>query len=226
MMGTISKLRLGKALPVAIRPRMKFDFYTDFYHDSDLNWWNIDLSPTVGTAIDIFNHSLRIYDDGNKYAHIALPNDRINAIITCRVNISDALAGGSWAPGIFFYWGAGDWASIRARGDNRKFLAQELVGGVSGDTQTGVVITFGVWYWMRIVLTATNIYYYWSTDGVNWTLIRSVARPAGFAGVPPLIILGKGYGDGGAFPNPDLDNDAAAIGFSTSYMDDFYITKI
>lgn len=221
-MGTIGRLRLGKALPIAIRPRMKFDFYTDFYHNSDLDWWNIDLSPTVGTAIDIFNHSLRIYANANNYAHIELPNDKINAVITCRVNVSDNQAGGSWGPGIFFYWGTGDWTCIIARGDIQKFMSLQMIVGAPFNVNTGVVITYGVWYWMRIVLTATNIYYYWSTDGVNWTLISSVARPVSFTAVPSLIILGKGYGDGVGFPNPNLDNDLAATVFSTSYMDDFY----
>jgi len=168
----------------------------------------------------------------NLYAHLERENiwgDNIIAIMKVK---ADKYAGGSWAPGVIFYWGNNKWAAVRLGGGTSPTL--ERRHGSSQSNHDYKVMSGKVsvsnWIWLKLVLSPTDIQSAYSLDGVNehtppnsgWVPIASYSR---FDGSPELIIVGKGLSYGNTYPATDFDNNYKKTGSGPgeSYIDDIYI---
>jgi N-acetylneuraminic acid mutarotase len=179
------------------------------------------------------NGSLAITAPNNDYAHIertlGLTSDVQNLTVTARIDVQGD-AGISWRPQIALYWAPGDWCGIGI--SNYDFITSANVY----TSQTEGIVFYGgaapnVSYYVKMVLTSTSIEFSESEDGVSWTTLRTVLRPSSYSGQPTLLIVGKGYGNGGfsqgghTYPTPDLDNSLPSGGdLVTSYIDDVVVT--
>ncbi len=170
------------------------------------------------------------------YAHIeralGLASDPEELAVSARIMVQ-GYAGTSWRPQIALYWASGDWCGIGVSDYN--FITSVNVYA----SQTEGFASYGgagpnVYFYVRISLTSTSIEFSRSADGVSWTTLRTVSRPASYSGTPSLLIVGKGYGNGGfdqfgyTYPNPNLDNDysASSGSFATSYIDDVLVLEL
>ena len=179
------------------------------------------------------NGSLAITAPNNDYAHIertlGLTSDVQNLTVTARIDVPGD-AGISWRPQIALYWAPGDWCGIGI--SNYDFITSANVY----TSQTEGIVFYGgaapnVSYYVKMVLTSTSIEFSESEDGVGWTTLRTVLRPSSYSGQPTLLIVGKGYGNGGfsqgghTYPNLDLDNSLPSGGvLVTSFIDDVVVT--
>lgn len=181
------------------------------------------------------NGALMITAPNNNYAHIerslGLASDPEKLVATARINVPGDV-GATWRPQIALYWASGDWCGIGV--SNNKFITSVNVYSTRSE---GYVAYDGaspnVYWYVRIVLNSTTIEFDKSTDGSSWTALRTIARPASYAGPPVLLIVGKGYGNGGytqggyTYPNADLDNSYTVSGsIGVSYIDDVTVTTV
>jgi len=188
------------------------------------------------TSIDVTetNGSLVITAPNNDYAHIertlGLTSDVQNLTVTARIDVRGD-AGLSWRPQIALYWASGDWCGIGI--SNYDFITSANVYA----SQTEGFVSYGgaapnVFFYVKIVLTSTSIEFSESEDGVSWTTLRTMLRPSSYSGQPTLLIVGKGYGNGGfsqgsyTYSNPNLDNNylLSEGSLMTSYIDDVAVT--
>jgi len=182
------------------------------------------------------NGALMINAPYHNYAHIervlGLASNPQRLTVSARIMVQ-GYAGTSWRPQIALYWAPGDWCGIGV--SNYDFITSVNVYA----SQTEGLTSYSgagpnVYFYVRIELTSTSIAFRKSTDGVSWTTLRTVSRPASYSGPPSLLIVGKGYGNGGwsqggyTYPNPNLDNDylASSGSFATSYIDDVSVVEL
>lgn len=186
---------------------------------------HIDKSPVEGTSLEILDSLITIYARENTYVHVEYPNEWKNVSAQCKVKLGGLNCGSSWRPGLCLYWAPGDWCSIGLE-KGLRYLPVEMVAGTPAWNVYGAV-EIGRWYWVKIDLTPNEIIYSVSENGIAWTPIRAVPRPASLSG-PPLVILGKGWGDGVSYPNPDLDNDSPTVlgPFDIQYIDSFHVEEL
>jgi len=178
--------------------------------------------------------SLVITAPNNNYAHIeralGLTSDVQNLTVSARIYVQGD-AGSSWRPQIALYWASGDWCGIGI--SNYDFITSANVYA----SQTEGFVYYGgaapnVFCYVKMVLTFTSIEFSESEDGVSWTTLRTMLRPSSYSGQPILLIVGKGYGNGGfsqggyTYSNPNMDNSYPpfAGSYMTSYIDDVLVT--
>ena len=170
----------------------------------------------------------------NSFAHIerslALSSNTINVTVTARIQVQ-ANAGTSWCPKIALYWESGDWCGIGI--SNGNFITN--VNVYSSQTE-GYAAYSGassnVFLFVKIFVNSTIIQFSRSSDGLSWVVLRTASRPTSYIGPPSLLIVGKGYGNGGyiqggyTYPEPDLDNNYSITeeNFGVSYIDDLSLT--
>lgn len=193
-----------------------------------------DAKADAGVVVTETNGSLAITAPNNDYAHIertlGLTSDIQNLTVTARIEVPGD-AGTSWRPQIALYWASGNWCGIGI--SNYNFITSANVY----TSQTEGIVSYGgaapnVFYYVKMVLTSTSIEFSESVDGVSWTTLRTVLRPSSYSGQPTLLIVGKGYGNGGwsqggyTYSNPNLDNNylPSPGSFMTSYIDDVVVT--
>lgn len=180
------------------------------------------------------NGSLVITAPNNDYAHIErtlnLTSDIQNLTVTARIE-AQGDAGISWRPQIALYWASGDWCGIGI--SDYSFMTSANVYA----SQTENFVSYGgaapnVFFYVKMLLTSTSIEFSESEDGISWTTLRTMLRPSSYSGQPTLLIVGKGYGNGGfsqggyTYSNPNLDNNylPSAGSFMASYIDDVVVT--
>jgi len=194
-----------------------------------------DAKAVSGNTLEEINGELKIQAFQHSHAHIeqqlGLVSDPIWLNVTARIKVSGDV-GRTWRPLIAFYWAPGDWCGIGISGSefitNLNVYSSQTEGFKSyAGAQPNVYI------YVRIGLTLTSIQFSKSEDGAGWTTLRTETRPASYSGPPSLLIVGKGYGNGGwdqfgyTYPNPDLDNSFPSnLGqFGTSYIDDVAVIQ-
>jgi hypothetical protein len=179
-------------------------------------------------ANSIDTERLKIVQHMNEYTHIERSQALTNLILRSKL-LAGANAGVSWLHTVALYWGVDEWAKwgqTRDGGANElKFLA--YFNKASTVTNwLDIVGAAGVWYYLRLRLTATTMYVDRSCDGVWWYPSTSTARGANWSAAPSLIIIGKGWSDEPGYPNADFDNDFASPGNEgTHYADDVFTRK-
>lgn len=194
-----------------------------------------DAKAVSGNTLEETNGELKIQAFQHSHAHIerqlGLVSDPIWLNVTARIKVSGSV-GRTWRPMIAVYWAPGDWCGIGISGNefitNLNVYSSQTEGFKS---YAGAQPNFYIY--VRIELTLTSIQFSESADGASWTTLRTETRPASYSGPPSLLIVGKGYGNGGwnqfghTYPNPDLDNsfpgNKGQLG--TSYIDDVVIIK-
>ncbi len=171
-----------------------------------------------GTSIDAEGFGMRLKEHANHYAHVEKAASALaNFVVETRVYVLDTNIGGTWAPHVFAYWDTNDWAAMGlgwfTAPYNYSFRAIYNKAGTLTEAWqnpgTGAIKT---WYWIRVRADASNVYFDYSTDYINWTTRTSTARAATWAGAPSLVIVGKGTGGWTGYPNADLDNNYATAG--------------
>ena len=194
--------------------------------------WSADLYP--GNAARIHGGELVLNSMPGTFAHLELNNSWDNFELLARFKVEDNDSGtGRWAPGIFFYWGPGNWSSLQVDAAEGKIRSYSSVNGriVENESLSGVI--FDEYYYLdmqlyredakehryvrkRASLKERESYY----DNVSFD---STCRH--FQGIPKLIMLGMGYDTGSVeYPGPDLDAGSPTTGGNSSvYIDDFRI---
>ncbi len=197
-------------------------------------WLCADNAAAYYSTISETGGVLSINAAENSFAHIerslALSSNTINVTLAARIQVQ-ANTGTSWCPKIALYWASGDWCGIGI--SNGNFITN--VNVYSSQTE-GFAAYSGaapnVFLYVKIFVNSTTIQFSKSSDGLSWIVLRTASRPTSYNGSPSLLIVGKGYGNGGytqggyTYPNPDLDNNypPTAGNFATSYIDDLTLT--
>ena len=204
-----------------------FDLFDDFNRansDTVGGGWTDDAGNGDN---DIDTNRLKIVQHESEYAHIEKAAPAMSTMsVQAKVYYNDD-AGGSWSSALGVYWGNFDYLKITPRTDplNRWYGQQYYT---ADDSDTGYLeasVAYGTWYWVRIRVGATNIYFDKSTDGASWTNAYNVARNGDLSGNPSLIIVGKGY-ESGSYTNLNWDNSYSTAGAEgTTYHDDVFVRK-
>lgn len=177
---------------------------------------------------DISSNTLKVNQSQHYYSHVEqgagfLTRFAFEVRINCHSDI-----GSTWHPSLWVYWDSYSWVSIGPRMDG----SQDKHHGYTNDggtvtNQYGDSSTADTWYYYRIMVD-TNVHVQESTDGSTWSDVYDIARSANWAGVPSLVILGKGHSvNAGSYPNADLDNDGGVSGDTNqiSYYDNVFVRK-
>lgn len=179
--------------------------------------WTVDVS--AGNEVRLERGAVALYADENTYAHLERPLEVDCVTASARLKGAPAM---SWCTSLFLYWDPSNWFQMGLvwRGEGRYYTTQTL-DGTSIETDLAPC-DFDRWHFVRLELGRDCLRCLSSEDGQKWTRQQVLPRPAGFAGPPKLLIVGKGYSRGtGDYPQPDLDNDYPVRGGrGVSYLDD------
>jgi len=207
---------------------------TDNFNGNALNStvWNVDKSQN--NTVLVQGGELVLNAQPDTFAHIELNNSWDNLEVQAKFKVNDTNSGsGKWAPGMFFYWGQGNWSSIQLDASERKIISYASVNGriVMNESLNGLI--FGEYYYLDMQLIPGTIYVdrhvrkraSLSEQGSYYDNISYDDGCRSFQGVPKLIILGKGFDNGSEeYLGPDLDAGSLGVGnFSSINIDDFRV---
>lgn len=201
-----------------------FTLFDDF-NDNSFTGWNWDEGVAGNQAVEQ-NQRLELTTALNSYGHAEKSGLSSTFLAQVKLYRENLDVDYSWSPGLFIWFNARDWGSVRLAGTPEQFLVQKAINDVVSQDLYGVM-TVDTWYWLRIRSDGTNIYFEKSTNGTDWTTLQSIAVPATWSiDTNSLAIIGTGYEDGATYPNPDLDNNYSSTGANIiTYFDDFRVRK-
>lgn len=169
----------------------------------------------------ISNGELVLPERAGNYAHVHRSNFNTseNFTITAKIKLN---AWSACFPGIGLMWGTNNGFIF---GNNANYTG--LVENINGTkTDYSVAATHdGNYHWYKVTVNSTQVTYYKSDNGVDWTTIRSITRPSSWAGIPASLMFGKGYW--GA--NSDFDNNhpsAPGGNIYNAYIDDIVVSSL
>ena len=176
------------------------------------------VEDTANGTITSEGLGMRILQNANAYAHVEKAAPAIaNFVAEGQVRAEDASCSWGWGPSVVAYWGVDDWVQVGTGYTSNPPAGYQIHGGYAAagvytDIQPGTMLSYGTYYWVRVRVDNTDVYFDYSTDYVSWTNIGSVARHANWAGAPALIIVGKGRSlTASGYVNPDFDNDSSGL---------------
>jgi hypothetical protein len=154
------------------------------------------------------------------FAHVEMNNSWDYLTVQANFKVSDVNSGsGLFAPGLFFFWGPGNWSSLQLDASKRKVMSYtSLNGEIISNKSSYLNISYGEFYNLVIEFSSRDqnriskyvtpngsfyVYYPDNTYGVNYP---------DFSGPPKKIILGKFEA---------YNNSIEGGNFSTTYIDDF-----
>jgi hypothetical protein len=93
---------------------------------------------------------------------------------------------------IYLVWDAKNWCAVGQLSPTPfGQLYTTVVTNGKGSETDHRGIDFNFPRWVRVQLGGNYIRFYFSTDEKNWSVLRTIERPAGFKGAPKLIAAGK-----------------------------------
>jgi len=171
-------------------------------------------NDTGADCVDETNQ-LKVTAQEHEYSHLQRSPAVDNITIQGKLIFPASSFENSWATGIAMYWDVDNWIRAQIVHDSGTIKHCWNLNNASTPTYgfTGSLST-GVWYWYKIILTATTYEVLYSTNGTAWTSHTSGSRPGGWSGAPSIMV-GKGYMDNPTYTAADWDNSYAPAG--TSY---------
>lgn len=172
------------------------------------------LSPLVMAndgMLQIKDGVFLIESPSNNFANIVYPlkleKEPEELLVEMKIRVEGA-PGASWGPGVYLYWDANKWISLRHSGS--VFRMEGYIEGTWTREDKWSISPSGGWNGLRLVWQRDFVDVYASNDGERWHRLTDVMRPG--KGLP-WIIVGKGFGDGkGSNPYPYLANAHSDLG--------------
>jgi len=203
--------------------------YDDNFDDNSLDpKWTSDTDTNV--VLSETNSEIQIVKTGahNEYGHIEQSCSHDLIIVTAKMRIDSTVSTIQWSAGLILYWDVDNHASIYVRyhisdANKRHIWAYFNDNSAISNADCIQPVVLGTYYWVRIELTSTQIKYYTSTDGSEFTLRNTKTRGAGHSGAPTLLILGAGWSDNPSYPNADFDNSETGTRNLTLRVDEFTV---
>lgn len=146
------------------------------------------------------------------FAHLEIPVSAAACSVSCLVQADEEQPDPSWWPAMSVYWDDQHWCRVGLNG--RNFVVQQLPWRRGGFNETRVIpgAEPGQYHRVWIVLGARYIYFLTGPAASQRHLLFRLQRSLFPAGAPKLVMLGKGYSDGGGYPQSHFDNSAAPDG--------------
>ena len=202
---------------------------TDDFNDGFLNSSIWHLNASVSNSVTEEGGALILDAMSDSFAHIEISNSWDYFTFMAKFKVSDVDSGsGLFAPGLFLYWGPGNWSSLQLDASARKIISYTSVSGVIVSNETLLIISYGEYYYL-------SIDYIKERDNTSTITIfkRASLREElnmsdpftleynfnYFSGPPKKLILGKRIDNGFEEYNSSLERD----NFSNTYIDDFRI---
>jgi len=175
------------------------------------------------------NDRYEIVAAAESYAHIQRLMTTDNVVIIAKVQCAVKNQGvASWAGALGIWFNAYDWYALKLNTGGLVIVREYDANGTVTATNSTFSIAIGTWYWLKIVITSTQVLAYVSTSGITWTLLFTDTRAATWTiNASTLVILGTGTEVSAAsYPNLDWDNNYTSTGLNnTWYFDDLIVMR-
>jgi hypothetical protein len=202
--------------------------YDNFNDNSlDPNW--VYEEGVAGNSVAEQNQRLEFVGAQHSYRHVQRTFGGVNnPILIVKANaVSSSPEESTWGPGIHIWFNQYDLARLVIATSGDTFGACYDKDGTYTSNWVGSIAA-NTWYWLKIKVTSSYLYFYTSTDGSTWTQQHSTDRPSTWTiDANSLVILGHGHEqNSSSYSNPDLDNNYSTTGSNvTSYFDDFIMIR-
>jgi len=204
--------------------------FLQFDDFDDLAAWTQDKASAAET-ITVEDGQVKFHHRVNTFCHIERSMTYEDVAVQVKLKTPASGAEASWAIALGVYFNPYDYAAVKIRQDQpeagvvRPFDAFRDVDGAIYETFTGTS-GYSTYYWVRIRIAGSTVYFDYSTDGETWICIHSMSRPATWD-APSLVIIGHGFEwKASSYSNPDWDNSYASPGSAVdTYADKYFVRR-
>lgn len=177
---------------------------------------------TAGRVTNTSKYNINITTLANNYANVYTNISSGNSLILDGVMNISIITSASWAGGFCYYWNVTDWVCIGVY--NSKHGVHYSINNVEASNVSAAAPSVNTYYWYRMIINSTNLYGYYSTDGITYVSIADTTNNYGGSN-PKSIIIGKGFSSSTTYTVPYLANDLGSGTSTTARYDNITVRK-